>query len=50
MNTPLQGKVALITGGAKNMGQAFALSLAKQGCDIVIHYHSESAHTCTKYC
>ncbi|KID55983.1 short-chain dehydrogenase [Pseudoalteromonas luteoviolacea] len=45
MNPPLQDKVALITGSAKNMGQAFALSLAQQGCDIVIHYHSESART-----
>ncbi|ESP92429.1 MULTISPECIES: SDR family oxidoreductase [Pseudoalteromonas] len=41
MNTELKDKVVVITGGAKNMGQAFALNLAKQGCDIVIHYHSD---------
>ncbi len=37
----LTGKVALITGAARNMGRAFALSLADRGADIVVHYHSE---------
>ncbi|KZN45029.1 SDR family oxidoreductase [Pseudoalteromonas luteoviolacea] len=42
MDEELQGKVALITGGAKNMGQAFAINLASKGCNIVIHYHSDN--------
>lgn len=40
---PLQGKVALITGSARNMGRAFAIALAAMGADIVVHYHGLSA-------
>jgi len=36
----LTGKVAVITGAARNMGRAFALSLANRGASIVVHYHS----------
>ncbi|KAF9172234.1 hypothetical protein BGX21_009955 [Mortierella sp. AD011] len=36
----LVGKVAFITGSAKNMGQQFALALAKRGCDVVIHHRN----------
>ena len=45
MNTvlPLTGKVAVITGSARNMGRAFAEALARLGADIVVHYHSASA-------
>lgn len=43
MNTNLAGKVAIITGAARNMGSAFAKALSAQGCDIVIHYNSESS-------
>lgn len=34
----LNGKKALVTGGAKRIGKEIALSLAGQGCDIVVHY------------
>ena len=34
----LKNKTALITGSAKRVGKAMALALAKQGCNIVIHY------------
>ncbi|KAG2174698.1 hypothetical protein INT43_005756 [Umbelopsis isabellina] len=38
----LQGKVAFITGSARNMGAAFALALAKQGASVVIHHRGNS--------
>ena len=34
----LNNKTALITGSAKRVGKAMALALAKQGCNIVVHY------------
>src|SRR5437868_1928313 len=35
----LQGKVALVTGGAHRVGKAIALALAARGADVVIHYN-----------
>ncbi|CAM4365501.1 SDR family oxidoreductase [Pseudoalteromonas ostreae] len=43
MTSQKQGKVAVITGAARNMGRAFAEALAKDGCDIVIHYNSDAS-------
>jgi hypothetical protein len=34
----LAGKTALVTGGAKRLGKAIAVGLAKQGVNIIIHY------------
>jgi len=36
----LEGKVALITGGAKNLGAAIALELAPIGVNLALHYNS----------
>lgn len=33
-------KTALVTGGARRLGKSFALTLARLGYDIVLHYHS----------
>lgn len=35
----LKGKIALVTGSAKNLGRAITIDLAKQGAKVVIHYH-----------
>jgi NAD(P)-dependent dehydrogenase (short-subunit alcohol dehydrogenase family) len=32
--------LALVTGGAHRLGKAFALSLARMGYDLLLHYHS----------
>jgi NAD(P)-dependent dehydrogenase (short-subunit alcohol dehydrogenase family) len=45
---PLDGKVALITGGAKRLGRASALALAKAGADVAITFREsarEAQHT-----
>ena len=41
--------LALVTGGAQRLGKAFALSLARMGYDILLHYHlSEEEADATK--
>ena len=37
------GAVALVTGGARDMGRAIALELARRGADVVIGYHASTA-------
>ncbi len=40
----LQGRTAVITGGAKRIGRALTLALAGAGCNIILHYgHSRDA-------
>ena len=35
------GKVALITGGTRRIGRSISKSLAQNGYDILVHYHSD---------
>jgi NAD(P)-dependent dehydrogenase (short-subunit alcohol dehydrogenase family) len=39
----LNGKVALVTGGAKRLGKAIVSALAARGCKVVVHYHTSRA-------
>lgn len=38
----LTGKVAIITGARNNLGRGYAVALARNGADIVVHYHREA--------
>jgi len=38
----LSGKVALVTGAARRLGRAIALTLAAEGVDVVLHVHTSS--------
>ncbi len=40
---PLQGQVALVTGGGKRIGQAIALMLGRAGADVIVHYNQSRA-------
>ncbi|PHH72884.1 hypothetical protein CDD80_4191 [Ophiocordyceps camponoti-rufipedis] len=41
----LQGKVALITGGTKNLGAEIARQLATAGASLALHYNTDSSRT-----
>lgn len=36
----IEGKVALVTGGAKRVGRSIALALAERGAELVVHYRT----------
>ncbi|WP_423605249.1 SDR family oxidoreductase [Sphingomonas sp. MS122] len=37
---PLAGKAALVTGAPRNLGRGYAVALAEDGADLMIHYHN----------
>jgi len=42
-NQELAGKVAIVTGSARNMGRAFAIAFARAGAAVVVHSHSAAS-------
>lgn len=44
----LKGKVALVTGGGKNLGAETARELAKEGATLAIHYNSSKSKSETE--
>jgi pteridine reductase len=43
LSTALEGKVVLVTGGARRVGAAIARRLHASGANLVIHYRSSAA-------
>ena len=43
MQVDLNDKVALVTGSARRVGKVIALELARQGVNILVHYHRAEA-------
>lgn len=42
MSFRIEGKVALVTGGGRDIGRGCCLELAANGADVVVNYHSSA--------
>jgi len=40
MSFHIDGKTALVTGGARDIGRAISLELARNGADVVVNYNA----------
>jgi len=43
MGLPLQGRIALVTGGSRGLGRGIALALADAGADVAVNYARDAA-------
>jgi NAD(P)-dependent dehydrogenase (short-subunit alcohol dehydrogenase family) len=43
MSDRLAGETALVTGGARRIGEAIAIELADAGADVIVHYNTSQA-------
>jgi 3-oxoacyl-[acyl-carrier protein] reductase/pteridine reductase len=43
LTQPLDGKSALVTGGARRLGRGIALALAQAGAEVVLTYRNSQA-------
>jgi 3-oxoacyl-[acyl-carrier protein] reductase len=43
MSFDITGKIAVVTGGARDIGRAISVELARNGADVVVNYHGSEA-------
>ena len=45
MKIDLSGKTALVTGATGDLGRVIAMTLARCGADVALHFHSNAGKT-----